>query len=67
MGFRVDKTRMDEILHELSEKYDIYAPCMDAQKKKVRFPGRQKGRICVLKCSTSIMITKTDSEKNICA
>ena len=37
MGYRVNTNRMDEILHALSEEYDVYAPCLDAQKKRVRF------------------------------
>ena len=37
MGYRIDRTRMDEILKELSEQYHIYAPRLDAQKKRVRF------------------------------
>jgi len=37
MGYRVDFERMDEILTEMAEKYYIYAPRLDAQKKKVRY------------------------------
>lgn len=37
MGYCVERARMDEILEELSQQYDIYAPRLDAQKKKVRF------------------------------
>ena len=37
MGYRVDNSRMDEILAELSRDYHIYAPRLDAQKKRVRF------------------------------
>ena len=37
MGYCIKKTRMDEILAELSETYHIYAPRLDARKKKVRF------------------------------
>ena len=37
MGYRVDSNRMDEILQELSENHNIFAPCLDQQKKYVRF------------------------------
>ena len=37
MGYCVEPERMDEILRELSESYHIYAPRLDAQKKRVRF------------------------------
>ena len=37
MGYRVNTNRMDEILQALSKEYDVYAPCLDAQKKRVRF------------------------------
>ncbi len=37
MGYRIDFQRMDEILAELSKHYVIYAPRLDAQKKRVRF------------------------------
>ena len=37
MGYRVDRSRMDEILGELSGEYNIYGPRQDAQKKRVRF------------------------------
>ena len=37
MGYRLDYAQMDEILKQLSEKYNIYGPGLDAQKKRVRF------------------------------
>ena len=37
MGYCIDKKRFDEILGELSETYQIYAPRLDAQKRRVRF------------------------------
>jgi len=37
MGYRVDKSRMNEILAELSKEYNIYGPRLDKQKKRVRF------------------------------
>ena len=37
MGYRVDFAGMDDILEKLSEKYNIYGPRLDAQKKRVRF------------------------------
>ena len=37
MGYCIEKTRFDEILGELSETYQIYAPRLDAQKRRVRF------------------------------
>lgn len=36
MGYRVDRSRMDEILNGLSKEYKIYGPRLDAR-KKVRF------------------------------
>ena len=37
MGYKLDRFRLDDILAELSEKYQIYAPAWDKQKKNVRF------------------------------
>ncbi|MBQ9030257.1 MAG: anaerobic sulfite reductase subunit A [Parasporobacterium sp.] len=37
MGYCLEKTRMDEILAELSGSFHIYGPRLDARKKKVRF------------------------------
>ncbi len=37
MGYRLSYERMDEILTELSQKYRIYAPGFDAQKKRARY------------------------------
>ncbi len=37
MGYRVTKEHMNEILNELSKRYHIYAPALDAQKKRVQF------------------------------
>ena len=37
MGYCIEKTRFDEILGELAETYQIYAPRLDAQKRRVRF------------------------------
>ena len=37
MGYRVDHERMNGILAELSEKYRIYGPAFDAQKKRVQY------------------------------
>jgi len=37
MGYCVDKERMDEILQELSEEYEIYGPRLDNQKNRVRY------------------------------
>lgn len=37
MGYRLSHERMDEIITGLSEKYRIFAPKLDAQKKRVRY------------------------------
>ena len=37
MGYRIAQSRMDAILRDLSANYHIYAPRLDAQKKRVRF------------------------------
>lgn len=37
MGYRLNYERMDEIFTELSQKYCIFAPGFDAQKKRVRY------------------------------
>ena len=37
MGYRVDHERMNGILAELSEKYRVYGPAFDAQKKRVQY------------------------------
>jgi len=37
MGYCIDKSRMDEILEELSGEYDIYGPRLDNQKNRVRY------------------------------
>lgn len=46
MGYRVSKERMNEILLDLSKKYQIFAPCLDAQKKRVRYAAiRNVGQV----------------------
>ena len=42
MGYRVNKERMNEILEDLLQKYQVFAPCLDAQKKRVRYAGIRK-------------------------
>lgn len=37
MGYCVDRARMDEILNEMSEEYEIYGPRLDNQKNRVRY------------------------------
>ena len=37
MGYCIEKKRFDEILGDLAETYQIYAPRLDAQKRRVRF------------------------------
>lgn len=37
MGYCVEKDRMDEILQEMSEEYDIYGPRLDNQRNRVRY------------------------------
>ena len=41
-GYRVGKERMDEILAELAREYRVFAPCLDAQKKRVRYAEIRK-------------------------
>ena len=41
-GYRVGKERMNEILAELSQEYRVFAPCLDAQKKRVRYAEVRK-------------------------
>ena len=36
-GYRVGKERMNEILAELTQEYHVFGPCLDAQKKRVRY------------------------------
>lgn len=42
MGYRVEKERMNEILAELAREYHVFAPCLDAQKKRVRYAEIKK-------------------------
>ena len=42
MGYRVEKERMNEILAELAQEYHVFAPCLDAQKKRVRYAEIKK-------------------------
>ncbi len=37
MGYRIESNRLDEIISELKNEYRIFAPCLDAQKKRVRY------------------------------
>ena len=37
MGYRIDAEQMNGILEELSERYRIYGPAFDAQKKRVQY------------------------------
>ncbi len=41
-GYRVGKERMNEILAELNQKYHVFGPCLDAQKKRVRYAEIRK-------------------------
>ena len=41
-GYRVGKERMNEILAELTQEYHVFGPCLDAQKKRVRYAEIRK-------------------------
>ena len=42
MGYRVEKERMNEILADLMQEYHVFGPCLDAQKKRVRYAQIRK-------------------------